>query len=145
MFQYPLFRIELLSKRRVVRLLRSAAVSISALSDRIAQRLSISPPSANHSVSISALSDRIAQRRGALPDQWAWTGFNIRSFGSNCSASGVPVAWAGKDRFNIRSFGSNCSARWYACSWRIRFLFQYPLFRIELLSLASAARAVTPY
>ena len=36
-FQYPLFRIELLS------------------------RLSISPPSANHSVSISALSDRIAQ------------------------------------------------------------------------------------
>ena len=85
MFQYPLFRIELLSDPGSEHAIPHQAVSISALSDRIAQRRS----------------------RSVAP---ALCCFNIRSFGSNCSAQ---------------------SALWPA-STMVRF--QYPLFRIELLS-----------
>ena len=60
-------------------------------------------------VSISALSDRIAQ---------------LLSDSSRGKRSGS---------FNIRSFGSNCSA-WLGIQKRRRGKFQYPLFRIELLS-----------
>ena len=61
-FQYPLFRIELLSNTALSTTAFAWKVSISALSDRIAQR--------------------DAQGRPYdLPDC-----FNIRSFGSNCSA-----------------------------------------------------------
>ena len=55
--------------------------------------------------------DRIAQLVARGWPVVVWWCFNIRSFGSNCSAwprqYRVPPGW----RFNIRSFGSNCSAR----------------------------------
>ena len=61
-FQYPLFRIELLSGKRSRRPRCAMRVSISALSDRIAQHISV-----------------VRQNNKQLC-------FNIRSFGSNCSA-----------------------------------------------------------
>ena len=64
----------------------------------------------NFRVSISALSDRIAQPTAAPP--------------------GRRLCW----RFNIRSFGSNCSALSQRGQRRGGAMFQYPLFRIELLS-----------
>ena len=112
-FQYPLFRIELLSKLAVGLVLSIAQVSISALSDRIAQLAPGVPPVIAVTVSISALSDRIAQRMARLTWHRASRCFNIRSFGSNCSA---PVTF--------------CSSS--------AVLFQYPLFRIELLSPVGA-------
>ena len=81
-FQYPLFRIELLSivagqshfpngfvsdriaQRRLLTVpVRACGVSISALSDRIAQQVAATLKNIEDHVSISALSDRIAQRR----------------------------------------------------------------------------------
>ena len=86
-------------------------VSISALSDRIAQRRSGDEYHDGSNVSISALSDRIAQLVIGLQRELQLTGFNIRSFGSNCSAlSPAAVALMEFTSFNIRSFGSNCSA-----------------------------------
>ena len=91
-FQYPLFRIELLSLSATIKREASEPVSISALSDRIAQLVRL---------------------------------FSLLEHG---------------DSFNIRSFGSNCSASnhcWYLSIAK----FQYPLFRIELLSFGQHFRA----
>ena len=60
-FQYPLFRIELLSSFITQTLQLKLEVSISALSDRIAQQRACFISTVASSVSISALSDRIAQ------------------------------------------------------------------------------------
>jgi len=61
-FQYPLFRIVVLSVMTALEKVEAKQVSISALSDRCAQRI--------HS-DVSSISNK---------------GFNIRSFGSLCSA-----------------------------------------------------------
>ena len=93
-------------------------VSISALSDRIAQRICLSERCRGTSVSISALSDRIAQPAKAKANPTSSPSFNIRSFGSNCSASSG------------------------ALQAPVVVLFQYPLFRIELLSALTGGRLV---
>ena len=90
----------------------TVAVSISALSDRIAQLLIALVAGVAVVVSISALSDRIAQ-----PSR--------RAIASSASFS-----------FNIRSFGSNCSAFLLGLAGLPTCQFQYPLFRIELLSVS---------
>ena len=64
-FQYPLFRIELLSIVAGQSHFPNGFVSISALSDRIAQRRLLTVPVRACGVSISALSDRIAQQVAA--------------------------------------------------------------------------------
>ena len=70
-------------------------------------------------------------------------GFNIRSFGSNCSAALFPALPTGRWCFNIRSFGSNCSATPLYRRPRSPGKFQYPLFRIELLSGMPRAAPMT--
>ena len=95
-------------------------VSISALSDRIAQHRRGSWSRFENSVSISALSDRIAQQ--------------------NIDAIEIPRTSC----FNIRSFGSNCSAIWRRRVSLAGCVFQYPLFRIELLSPYSARCSAPP-
>ena len=108
-FQYPLFRIELLSRGHRCSAAHDRGVSISALSDRIAQPKIAKTNRTGYNVSISALSDRIAQPKDPYDQNWLEC-FNIRSFGSNCSASCFPLAVGSSVCFNIRSFGSNCSA-----------------------------------
>ena len=183
MFQYPLFRIELLSHRSVRELLTGQPVSISALSDRIAQRPRLraswrTRPSfnirsfgsncsaacrrAHHSapptfqyplfriellsdgwfypsvalsdVSISALSDRIAQRAGWGVSRRRWGRFNIRSFGSNCSALRLPIAHLVIISFQYPLFRIELLSQRPGAPSRRDGEFQYPLFRIELLS-----------
>ena len=109
-FQYPLFRIELLSPLLSVPPAPRQSVSISALSDRIAQLKMSILRFLCATVSISALSDRIAQRGLMTAGTVSASSFNIRSFGSNCSATWQQRRPIHMDRFNIRSFGSNCSA-----------------------------------
>ena len=160
-FQYPLFRIELLSRTHHHYLHSPPVVSISALSDRIAQqnrRMNKSLEQMLFQYPLFRI-ELLSQRTQPAP-LLSILGFNIRSFGSNCSA--LPqMAWSRRrqpvsisalsDRiaqpglfqictfaapcFNIRSFGSNCSARaWWTCATQ-SLMFQYPLFRIELLSV----------
>ena len=134
-FQYPLFRIELLSPLLSVPPAPRQSVSISALSDRIAQLKMSILRFLCATVSISALSDRIAQRRGskggrsiwivsisALSDriaqqviegnfflvdsQFQYPLFRIELL----SRAGCERRESSPDGFNIRSFGSNCSA-----------------------------------
>ncbi len=64
--------------------------------------------------------------------------FNIRSFGSNFSASRLPYITFWPLRFNIRSFGSNFSAPSGCIQRSMVSRFQYPLFRIELLCFGLA-------
>ena len=65
--------------------------------------------------------DALAESLAEDEDAYSWSNddkqvkndrecFNIRSFGSNCSASCFPLAVGSSVCFNIRSFGSNCSA-----------------------------------
>ena len=110
-FQYPLFRIELLSWSPPQQTQRCRHVSISALSDRIAQPLGSPCRSPYAQVSISALSDRIAQhlRPGAktlIDDLFQYPLFRIELL-SSAKAKANPTS---SPSFNIRSFGSNCSA-----------------------------------
>ncbi len=109
-FQYPLFRIELLCQRP--------------------------PPATNASqgVSISALSDRTSLLRARARILVWLVCFNIRSFGSNFSAQRfVDSVFSARSGFNIRSFGSNFSACTPTPCTGVKPAFQYPLFRIELL------------
>ena len=206
-FQYPLFRIELLSwaiwflifllawvsisalSDRIAQLgefvdsVTKRLVSISALSDRIAQPAAAAILFAGEYVSISALSDRIAQPGGGLAGQrrgakfqyplfriellseriagqtFDSACFNIRSFGSNCSAMAVENHSTGtrvsisalSDRIaqpfaagngtvhpstvSISALSDRIAQRIDHASLCTRsMLFQYPLFRIELLS-----------
>ena len=141
-FQYPLFRIELLSGSTAHQLHRSAVVSISALSDRIAQRL----------VACVVLAMAFC--------------FNIRSFGSNCSAPSAKL-WndarplfqyplfriellstvAGNGRsvrraVSISALSDRIAQRLFDLLRDKAVMFQYPLFRIELLSKPSAVNTV---
>ena len=157
-FQYPLFRIELLSIRPRYALLENVPVSISALSDRIAQPVTLRGDHNNFlfqyplfriellsllsvlggrqliSVSISALSDRIAQllrsTNTSLRSSFQYPLFRIELL----STARTWIDCQGHGCFNIRSFGSNCSAPPRAIKRPAKLLFQYPLFRIELLS-----------
>ena len=140
MFQYPLFRIELLSQAGHKPRTIFPVVSISALSDRIAQRASVAdPPARQTRFNIRSFgSNCSAWIRSRVAGKYS--SFNIRSFGSNCSAVSknglMDLVWG----FNIRSFGSNCSARKACEPRRTNPQFQYPLFRIELLSDIPAVR-----
>ena len=157
-FQYPLFRIELLSIRPRYALLENVPVSISALSDRIAQPVTLRGDHNNFlfqyplfriellsllsvlggrqliSVSISALSDRIAQllrsTNTSLRSSFQYPLFRIELL----STARTWIDCQGHGCFNIRSFGSNCSARLFPPPAALAIMFQYPLFRIELLS-----------
>ena len=110
LFQYPLFRIELLSPAHVCALLIHYGVSISALSDRIAQ------PS--HKSYLAAKRYR----------------FNIRSFGSNCSATVTNLIREGDLPFQYPLFRIELLSVYLSPSIASNNKFQYPLFRIELLS-----------
>ena len=112
LFQYPLFRIELLSQRtQPAPLLSILGFNIRSFGSNCSALPQMAWSRRRQPVSISALSDRIAQ-----PGL-----FQICTFAAPC--------------FNIRSFGSNCSARaWWTCATQ-SLMFQYPLFRIELLSV----------
>ena len=139
-FQYPLFRIELLSNTALSTTAFAWKVSISALSDRIAQLLNgIGAGAADIQFQYPLFRIELLSRTHRRHSRVAARCFNIRSFGSNCSAiydsiagwitvtvsiSALsdriaqqayqqPVAWH-TDRFNIRSFGSNCSANSHA-------------------------------
>ena len=118
-------------------------VSISALSDRIAQLGPVNIVFLRAGVSISALSDRIAQPGLLSGNAKRLTGFNIRSFGSNCSAWHPPGAEEGDEPFQYPLFRIELlSATGVASSDQLG-KFQYPLFRIELLSgMAAAARFI---
>jgi len=181
-FQYPLFRIVVLSVRLINHDQIDIAVSISALSDRCAQLIgsaNVSPAvvfqyplfrivvlsiaagdlghrkclfqyplfrivvlSAPHTVhaalrrnvSISALSDRCAQLRHALQDDRAIGRFNIRSFGSLCSATERCRDRTDVLPFQYPLFRIVVLSAWLHGDWYAAVEFQYPLFRIVVLS-----------
>ena len=110
MFQYPLFRIELLSEEREFHKGYPDDVSISALSDRIAQPDELRKLWQVEQVSISALSDRIAQRSfSAMAASASLVSISALSDRIAQPLGGRTFAPSSR-RFNIRSFGSNCSA-----------------------------------
>ena len=109
-FQYPLFRIELLSAHSLPRLGVAIYVSISALSDRIAQHQRQRRACRLMRVSISALSDRIAQLWNMIED--------------HCTML-----------VSLSALSDRIAQQLIAPSvYLFAALFQYPLFRIELLS-----------
>ena len=88
----------------------------------------------HYGVSISALSDRIAQ-----PSHKSYLAakryrFNIRSFGSNCSATVTNLIREGDLPFQYPLFRIELLSVYLSPSIASNNKFQYPLFRIELLS-----------
>ena len=132
MFQYPLFRIVVLSLGAREPQPRPH-VSISALSDRCAQLCDEQVIVAGILVSISALSDRCAQLR------WCWMNspgirVSISALSDRCAQRHPGGGGHDPEQFQYPLFRIVVLSLERIYRERDRMLFQYPLFRIVVLS-----------